>query len=189
MLERRLQCLQNIIYTFHCLETWQFINQSRDKTILICIHLKSKCVSCGISYSANETLTWTWPGFCLSTNTHRERESVLGITRSLLSEGFPQVWKQQICLTVIVVKLKLECVFWHLLSESNFPAIVAIFSWKGQKGKSVRMLAPDSRSPKICVCMCVGRPPYLFPLVERWRWCSAWLLCLSSFSLVKAQSH
>lgn len=33
--------------------------------------------------------------------------------------------------------------------------------------------------------MCVGRYPYLFPLVERWRSCSARLLCISSLSLLK----
>lgn len=65
----------------------------------------------------------------------------------MLSEGFPLVWKHRI------VKLKPECVFWHLLSESNLPAIVAIFSCKRRKGKSVRVQR-RSQGHTNCVWIC-----------------------------------
>lgn len=119
------------------------------------------------SYSANKTLTWTWPGFCLLAHTLTERESVMGITKNTLSEGFSRVWKHQICLTVITIKLKLGvCVLASLIRNPTSQILSLFLSWKILKGNSVHVLCQMQGQPK-CVYICASGGPLIFFLLWR----------------------
>lgn len=172
----------NDLHIYQLLEPRQFINQSGDQTISICIHLKSKCgvvqhirVLC---HSANKTLTWTWPGFCLSTYTHREKVSWEQPGACSL-KGFPWFgntrssnWNRSVFFGIYYRNRTSQ------LSWLFFPV-------KDEKGS----LHACGVRVKVTQTMCeYVRALYLFPLVERWRSRSAWLLCMSSFSLWP-QSH
>lgn len=70
---------------------------------------------------------------------HTHGESVLGISGNTFSEGFLHFGKR-------VVKLKTER-FGISYRNKNFPAIVAIFSWKRRKGKSACALHQTQGHP------------------------------------------
>lgn len=184
-LEKRLQCSQKgMIYTF--IRPRQFINQSGDKTILICIHLKSKCVSCSTSGFFPIQQTRHWPGHDLAsvlphTLTERrcpgnnQEHALWRVSPGLETPDLPHSYQRQTetgaCALASIIGIKL-------------PSYCRYFFLEKAKREIWTRAASVSRSPKICVHMCAGRPPYLFPLVVRWRSCSAWLLRISSFSLL-----
>lgn len=93
-------------------------------------------------------------------------EGVMGITRSMLFEGFSHLRTPLLPRSIGQTESGVHvCIFWHLLSESSFPAIF-FFPGKDKKGNLHACCTQIKVTRDMCAYVC-RTAPVSFPLVER----------------------
>lgn len=134
-------------------------SERRQKQILICIHLKSKCVSCTTWSKQDADLDTTC---ILSLHTERD-ESISGITASMLPPpGFGNT--RSASHTRSHQTESASVCFGIGYRNETSQLLWLFFSWRRQKGKRVRVLCRTQGQPNyacVCVCVCQAGPSAL----------------------------